>query len=1121
MIRDYVFHRETEVCFAAPRAVSDSRGGIKMFQKISLLVGFVLVAQLSALAQFELGSVVGVVTDPSGSVIPNAAVQVKSLATNVVRQSVTSAAGEFDFVALQPGQYSITAKQQGFQETTRNFEIVVGQRLELNLSLAIGSATQNVTVSASTQAIETASSDLSNLRTRQQVVDLPLNSRNFTQLVQLAPGVNNHGNSTNVTNGGYTAGRGTSGAVVNGNPSDIGVYLFDGIQSVDADANVLILYPPVDAIQEFKVQTSAAPAAYGGGPSIINVTFRSGTNTFHGAFYEFLRNSAFDAKNYFDSHTNPIPPFHLNQFGANVGGPVVLPHLFNGKDKLFFFADYEGKRQNQSQTYVNTVPTAAFHTGNFAALIPSGTNCAAKPTSTGCLHIPGTTTWLPNNQVQHIDPTSANLVALFPLPNYGAPGATTSNYLFNGPLINDIDQGDIRVDYRTSAGTIFGRYSKENPATTNPGYLPAPAVGGGPGYPGLTLAPANQVVLGYGRSIGPNRYYEARLGYSRLEEQIIDADSMRGNLAEQLGIPNANAGGATGLTNFSISGNVGLGDGNGNIQKVNNLWEFDQALSWVKGNHELKFGFNWMSTRFAFFSPAHPVGTMTFNGSYTGYGVADFLYGRPISSQLDVSKFFSMLRFRPTFYVQDSWRATPKLTLNFGLRDDLVTPWKERANRLAGWDPTGSGNLVPVGTPPFLGDTITDGRYTNFAPRLGFAYSFDPKTVVRGAFGIFYTYETYNSNPQAKNAPFNGSFVVTNSTGAAGYAAALPVSAGFPPGRPDLFPVAGTAFQVFQRRYPNGSANEWNLDVQRQLTSHDVLSVAYVGQTGVHILINPNINQAIPGPGAVASRRPYPNFSDGTLNCTCANSTFHSLQVSYLYRLTSGFDFQGAYTYAHSIDNSSGNANAVGIQNPTNLSLYRGNSDFDVRHILVLSWSYELPFGRGKQFAGNADGVIQAVIGGWQLNSIDNFQTGSPFTPVMATSNLNSGSVVQWPDRIGSGKLANPSVRQWFNPTAFQAPKQYVYGDSGRNILYGPGTKQFDFSLFKNVALNRDGSRYIQFRMETFNTFNTPQFNNPTGTALQITTNGTGNAGAITSAGAPLLFQRTSREIQLAAKLYW
>ena len=254
------------------------------------LVAVALTVSVAALAQFELGSVVGTVRDPSALPIANAAVEIRSLATNVTRKTMTSATGEFDFVALQPGQYVLTAKQEGFKETTENFQLAVGQRVELNVSMEVGAATQSITVGANAVAVDTASSDMSNLRTRQQVVDLPLNSRNFTQLVQLAPGVNNHGNSTNVTNGGYTEGRGTSGAVVNGNPSDIGIYLFDGIQSVDADANVLIFYPPVDAIQEFKVQTSAAPAAYGGGPSIINVTFRSGTNNLHGAIYEFVRN---------------------------------------------------------------------------------------------------------------------------------------------------------------------------------------------------------------------------------------------------------------------------------------------------------------------------------------------------------------------------------------------------------------------------------------------------------------------------------------------------------------------------------------------------------------------------------------------------------------------------------------------------------------------------------------------------------------------------------------------------------------------------------------------------------------------------------------------------------------
>jgi hypothetical protein len=1074
-----------------------------MLNRVCSSVALIAMLSAPAFAQFELGSASGTVRDQSELPMANATVEVRSLSTNAVRQTVTSEVGEFVFLALPPGQYTLTAKQQGFKERTENFQLAVGQRLSLNISMEVGTSTQNVTVSAEAVALETASSDVNNVRTNQQVIDLPLNSRNFTQLVQLAPGVNNHGNSTNSSNGGYTAGRGTSGAVVNGNPSDIGIYLFDGIQSVDADANVLIFYPPVDAIQEFKVQTSAAPAAYGGGPSIINVTFRSGTNDFHGALYEFVRNSAFDAKNYFDSKVNPIPPFHLNQFGANLGGPVIIPRLFNGKNKLFFFADYEGKRVSQAQTYISTVPTEAFRTGNFSTLLPKT-----------ILHVPGTTTPLPGNQVQQIDRTSANLIALYPLPNIAGAG-TVNNYLYNGALVNDIDQGDVRIDYRTSSSSIFGRYSKEDPTTLNPGYLPPPANGGGPGYPGTTLAPGTQAVLSYGRSLGPTKYYEIRVGFSRLLEDIVDIDTPYGALAEKLGIPNANAGGALGLTNFSISGTQGLGDGNGTLQKVNNLWEVDQAFSLVKGSHEMKFGFNWMSTRFGFYTPPHPTGTFTFNGSYTGYGLADFLYGRPSTSQIDITKYFSLIRFRPTFYLQDNWRLTPKLTLNFGLRDEMVMPWRERHNRLAGFDPMGGGSLVPVGTAPFSGDTITDGRYTNLAPRFGLAYNVNPKTVLRAGFGIFYAYETYNSNPQAKNAPFNGSLTTTNSTGAAGYSAALPISAGFPAGRPDLFPAEGTVFQVFRRDYPNPSANEWNLNVQRQFSNHEVLTVAYVGQNGAHILINPNINQPVPGPTPVALRRPYPTLGDGTLNCTCANSSFNSMQVTYLNRLASGFDVQAAYTFAHSIDNSSGNTNAVGIQNATNLHWFRGNSDFDVRHQFVLSWSYELPFGHGKKFVSGAHGGMQALVGGWQLNSIDTFATGSPFTPVMVSSQLNSGSTVQWPNRIGSGAVSNPTINAWFNVADFQSPGSYVFGNSGRNILFGPGTTQFDLSLFKNVAFNESGSRHLQFRAEAFNALNTPQFNNPN---AQI---GNTAAGTITSAGAPLLYQRTSRQLQLALKLYF
>jgi hypothetical protein len=1102
--------------------------------RVLSLIAFALFVSMSALAQFEGGSVVGTVTDSSGSVIPGATVEIRSSATGVARQAVTSASGEYNFVALQPGQYAVTTKQKGFKDSTQNIELAVGQRLQANFTLAVGSEAQSVTVNAAIQTLDTVSSEISNIRTPQQVVDLPLNGRNFTQLVLLAPGVNNKGASQNEEQAGYTTARGTNGGNINGNPAEDTVFLIDGIQSVDNDAGILVFFPPVDAIQEFEVQTSSAPAAYGGSPGIINVTFRSGTNSLHGVAYEFLRNSALDAKNYFDSATTPIPAFRMNQFGGNLGGPVVIPHIINGKDKFFFFADYEGKRESQAQTYVNTIPTAAFLRGNFQALEPAG-GCPAVTAVkvTGCLYQPGTNNPIPGNQIPigQIDPTAQNIVnQLYSLisPNYptAATAGIVNNFVYNPAVVVDINQGDLRLDYKTAKTTMFGRFSKEDPLTISPGYLPPPLVGGGPSFPGTITVPSYQIALGYARSIGSNMYYEARLGFSRVYEDISETDTTRGNLAEQLGIPNANAGGATGLTNFSISGmTAGLGDASGSLSKVNNNWEVDQAFSWIKGNHEFKFGFDWMSRRFAEFSPTYPVGQFTFNGAYTNYGFADFLLGHPSSSTLGVTQFFSLQRFQPSFYVQDNYRMTPKLTLNFGIRNDLVTPWVERSNRLAGFVPENGGNLVPVGTAPYLGDSTVDGRYTNWGPRFGFAYSLDSKTVIRGGVGIFYAFE-YSVSNLSKNAPFAGNYSTTNSTSsAAGFAAASPISAGFPAARPELFPVAGTNYIVYKSQYQNPSANEWSLNVQRQITRRDVLSAAYVAQTGVHVMVSLNTNLPPPGPGAIAPRRPYPNLGDATELCPCGNSSFQSLQVTYINHLSGGLNFQGVWTYAHSEDNTGGTGNQTPIQNPYNLESFRGNSDFDIRHNVVLSWTYDLPFGKGKRFAGDAHGALQTIIGGWQLNSIDTFQTGSPFTPVLAVSGLNNGTGTQWPDLIGPnrGKLSNPSVNEWFNVNAFVSPANnpaagrgspYLYGDSSRNQLFGPGTKQFDVSLFKNIALGSE-SRRLQLRAETFNIFNTPQFNNPDVSL------GTAAAGTITSAGTPLIYERTSREIQLAGKLYF
>ena len=542
------------------------------------------------MGQFQFGSVNGLVKDPSHSPVPDATVEIRSKTTNVAQQMTTPASGEYNFASLPPDQYTITVKHAGFRAASRSVQLSVDQRLQADITLEIGNVTDQVTVSAEAPLLETASSEVGNVRDEKQVVDLPLNTRNFTQLVDLAPGVNNRGSSSNSVLQGYTSGRGTNGAVINGATPEGVVYLFDGIQSMDNDAGDIIFFPPVDSIQEFKVQTSSAPAAYGGGAGLINVDFKSGTNQLHGVAYEFVRNSYFDAKNYFDSQTNPIPPFRLNQFGFNAGGPVVIPKVFNGKDKLFFFGDYEGKRVYQAQTFISTVPIPAFHTGDFSALLPK--TIIYDPRGNG--HVP-----LPNNIIptSAINPTSANLMALYPAQNM--PGIV-NNYLYNPGQQTTVNQYDFRFDYRTGASTFFGRMSHEDPVTVTPGYLPAPAVGGGPSRPGNTEVPAWQGVIGYGRAISPTIYYEARIGYSRMVEYIVDADSGQLTLAQSLGIPNANLGGAGGLTNISISGGtVGLGDGSGSLAKVNNNYEYSQALSWVRGKHEFKFGGSVIARRFS------------------------------------------------------------------------------------------------------------------------------------------------------------------------------------------------------------------------------------------------------------------------------------------------------------------------------------------------------------------------------------------------------------------------------------------------------------------------------------------------------------------------------------------
>lgn len=1064
----------------------------------------VLLACFAVYGQFEQGLIVGIVSDPQSAPVAGASVQIRSTTTNVARDVTTSASGEYNSLPLTPGKYTVTVRMTGFKERSIEVNVGVSQRVQMDMSLELGNVTEKVVVEAAPPTIETESSEIGQIKQAREIVDLPLNTRNFTQLVQLAPGVTTGvGGASGVL--GYTSGRGTNGAVINGAPVEDVTYLIDGINSVDTDAGVLIFFPPVDSIYEFRVQTSSAPAAYGGGQGIINVNYKSGTNQYHGVAYEFLRNSAFDAKNFFDSAKDPIPPFKLNQFGFNLAGPVQIPKIFNGKDRLFFFFDYEGKRVRQAQTYLSTVPTDAFRAGDFSALLPR--TIVYDPRS-------NPRTPLPNNIIPPtaINPTAANMIKLYPEQNL--PGQV-NNFLYNPVQTNTVNQTNTRIDYRTSATSIFGRYSWEDADTYNPGNLPEPAIGTGPGRPGRVLIPSHQGVIGYGRALGPAAYYEARVGYSRMIQGIYDSGTQYGNISEQLGIPNANGNGSTpGFTTTNISGMTGLGDGAGSLQKVNNNWEIDQAFSWVRNRHDLKFGFDYMSRRFAFYSPGAPNGSYTFSGIYTNFGLADFLFGNPISSRLDVTKFFSLQRFYFSWFVQDNWRVNSKLTINIGLRNDSITAWKERHDRLAGFVPDNGGTLVPVGTAPFTGDSVVQGRPWQLGPRLGFAYTVTPKTVIRAGGGIFYSFKTVTSgNSMAKNAPFSGTLVTAND--ANNYGAALPISAGFPAARPQLWPIAGSGFYYWPQDGKTSTMYEWNFNIQRELPLGMVATIGYVGGKGTYVdAVGLNINQPIPGPGAVAARRPYPNLSDATGVVPWGNSTYNSMQTQVERRL-GAVRVTGAWTWSHSLDDTSGESSNTPIQNSRDLEAQHASSTFDIRHKLAVSGTYELPFGHGRKWMAGSGRTVDAVLGGWQINNILTLATGLPFTPVMQTSTLNTGSGTQFPNRIASGELPSDqrSIDHWFDVNAFTAPPQFTFGNSGRNILYGPGTKQIDLSLFKSFRFTE--SRRLEFRAEAFNALNTPQFNNPNATI------GFSGAGKITSAGSPTIYQRTSRQIQLALKLYF
>ncbi len=1082
------------------------------------LILALLLAAACAFAQTEFGALVGTVADSSDAPIPRAQVTIRNTETGIQIALATSETGAYTSPPLRPGNYEVTAEVTGFKRLTKTIALDVNQRARVNFTMEVGQLTESVTVAAESALLETQSAALGNVRTTKAITELPLNGRNFVQLLHIAPGV------TPVC-GAPTMGpsasnqSGVVGGSVNGARVSNNDFRFDGIQSQDSDQNVLIFMPSPDAIQEFKVQTSAMDAAFGrNGGATINLVMKSGTNQFHGVLFEFLRNSALDAKNFFDSPRDKIPPFRMNQFGGTLGGPIK-------RNKTFFFADYQATRNRQAQTYVSTVPTVAFKSGNFTGLgltlYDPATTRSDPSNPTGVIRDP-----FPGNTISAArnNPTGKNLVDLYPNPNL--PGIN-NNFLYNPSRRADTDQGDVRIDHRFSdADSMFGRFSMSGLRAFNPSYMPAPALGAGPSYPGVNNQTSQQTVLTYNHTFSPATVYEARGGFSRL--YLTNVGEMSGsNFSDKVGIPGVNVDSRfSGLGQFSVSGFRGLGEaGFVPVLKVTNNFQHTSLFNWIRGRHSFKFGYDLLRRQMNQSSAANPQGTFSFNGQFTqnptraagtGSGMADMLLGWMNSATLDIEPMFGHRRWEHSWFVNDDVRLTSKLTLNVGLRYEITTPWTEVYDRMGSLVPE-LGFVYAVNTKELPGHTVMDTDYTNLGPRFGIAYSLTPKTVIRTGYGLFYSYPGMASGRlPSKTPPKAGNIAINNNTFATDLRTVKPISNGFPSARPDTFDPTNANFKFSPRGDPDAYLQQWNFNIQRSVAFDTVLTFAYVGSHGSHLFIFPNINQPIPGSAPIAQRRPFPRLANADGVHRAGDSNFHSFQFTGEKRFSHGFSLLTAYTYAHYIDNGGGD-NGGGVQNPRNMRADRGNADSDIRHRMVLSWGYEPPFAPGKRILSGTHGIVKQIFAGWQLNGIQSYMTGQHFSPSSAQNTLGAGAGGQRPDRIRDGNL-DPSQRtlqRWFDIGAFTTPAPFQFGNSARNVLEGPGTRMIDLSVFKHFALGKDERRRLEFRAEIFNVPNTPQFNPPNASI------GSTGAGIISSAGDPVFFIRTSRQVQMALKLYF
>ena len=1080
-------------------------------RKASAFVFLLLVATGALLAQGASGSITGALKDTSGAMIPNSPVTARSVESGRDWQTRTNEAGIYNLPALPPGQYTLTVEAPGFKRLVTNpITLEVNQTARIDLTLEVGAVAETIEVKGLAPLLQTENTQLGSVVTGNTTVNLPLNGRNFAQLTLLAPGVVTY-DIASFTGVGSGAGR----PLVNGNRAQANNFRIDGMDANESQDNGIGFAPNVDAIQEFKLITTNAPAEYGNSMgAIINTSLKSGTNQFHGSLFEFVRNDHMDANTWFGNGTSqPRPQFSQNVFGGTLGGPIR-------QNRMFFFVDYQGTRRARGLTStVRTLVPAAWRTGDMSSQPKRLFNPLSQVTQGNTVVRDA----FLNNQIPQslISPVARNLFAdtsIYPLP---LTNAISQNWNAAGRQNITSDIGDAKADYSISArDNLSVRFSM---GETND--LTRDALRAIPTSPGV-LTPRSGAIS-WNHTFSPRILNEARVGVNRTKTTSLTTDTGDiGNFAEKIGIPGGNSPGP-GLPLLTISDATSIGARGSDTIAASTTYQYTDSITATHGRHIFKAGaevLRYQQNRF-YGSNNGIFGAFTFNGVYTsqigvsntGSGVADFLLGYPIDVGKSVAVGWGHRSTRMGFFFQDDFKVRQNLTLNLGLRYEYITPYAEVNDRQTSYD-------LATGKQLFAGrDGSSRALYNSYErglqPRFGLAWTpdrFHGKAVVRMAYGILNYLESTGTNRRLPmNRPYVYDFFLQYDNRFLGQK----VSDGFPRFGPTVEgPVSGS-IRVWPEVLKPAIIQQWNVTVEYQATGGLTISAGYVGQDATHLMISDRFwSQPVLGAGPIQQRRRIypvmPLVTEVVVTNPVGRQNYQGFQLGVRQRLSSGLEFTSAYTWSHAMsDNQGFYGSPVGNQ-PNQMQDYGnrraewGPGTMDVRHNWISSYNYELPIGRGKRLLGGASGVANALLGGWMTSGVLSFRTGLPLTIGETPDRSNAGSGAPRPNAVKNGNLKSGErgPDRWFDTTAFELQPANTFGNAGVGTIVDPGITNVDFALQKRVPITE--SKQFEFRVEAFNIFNTPVF---TGVGRVL---GNPTFGRITAAQA-------ERELQLGLKFYF